>query len=474
MKKHLLLLFLVYIVYTASGQYSIPNGSFESWNSGTFDYPQNYQYTSNSDQFFRYQLPFNEVKTTPGFHGAYSIQLTTNATASDTSIGYFLNTDPNSGNPFSWTGGMPYNQKPSGIRGYYKYNVANTDSATIIVVFSNAGTNIGTYMFKVGGLHTSFNLFNFSFSPALTVTPDAVIFAATSSDIMTYANGVAGSILIIDSVSFTGVSVQPALFNGDFELWETQTLFFPINWYFQGDAKGVDRTVDKVAGDYAIQLTTILGDNDGNPFARAGYISNSYWDNSCMCIKGGNSFSNQIDTLAFWYKYIPSGNDTASTNLNFKLEGANIGWAGVKLPASINYKYVEIPFNIGQAPDSVIVQIQSSLWYDTLISFVGSVLKIDEMHFKSQPLYTSITNYTNDNGIKILPNPSNGRFVIQSIENNIKSVEIYNITGEKVYSSMYFKQEISTEINLFNSPKGMYLVKIYDGQKFRIEKIVLQ
>ena len=121
---------LVFIAITTYGQVSIPNGNFETWTASTWDYPQNYSATSNSDNFFYYHLPANVTKTTDAHHGNYAVQLATIAVGVDTSAGYFLNGSPN-GSPSSWTGGMAYNQKPTGIRGYYKYNVATGDSATI-------------------------------------------------------------------------------------------------------------------------------------------------------------------------------------------------------------------------------------------------------------------------------------------------------------------------------------------------------
>lgn len=473
MKKHLLLLSLVYIAITAYGQNSIPNGNFETWNTGTYDYPQNYPYTSNSEAFFRYQLPFNVTKTTDAYHGAYAVQLTTNASATDTAIGYFINGNPSGSN---WHGGMPYNQTPTGIRGYYKYNIAFADSALIVASFSKAGNNIGQYFFKIGGIKTSYTLFNFTFSPALSVTPDSVMFAATSSDdVMGDNGGIPGCILKIDSVSFTGVSSQPALMNGDFELWQSQILYTPDNWYVQSDmGEGFNRTTDAAAGDYAIELITYLGDNDGNPVARPGQISNGYWDNSCNCMKGGYPFSNQVDTLAFWYKYSPSATDSAQISLNFKKNGSDFQWAGMNLHAATTYQYKEVPFNIGQAPDTVIVQIQSSLWNDSLVSFVGSDLIIDEIHFKSQPLNTSILNYKNDNSISIFPNPTNGKFLIQGLGFGVQSLEIYNVLAEKVYSTANFQQQTLNEIDLSKFQKGIYFAKIYNGEKIYTKKIVIQ
>lgn len=477
MKKHLLLLSLVSIAITVFGQNSIPNGNFETWTSGTFDYPQNYQFTSNVDAFFRYMVPFNAVKTTDAFHGTYAVQINTVATATDTSFGYFLNINPNNGNPYTWSGGMPYTQKPTGIRGHYKYNVASADSATIIVSFSKAGINIGAYIYKIGGFHTSWNLFDFTFSPALSVIPDAVIFAAASSNIMA-SNGIPGSTLIIDSVSFTGVNSQPALMNGDFESWQTQTLYKPIDWYFennQGDA--ILRTNDVVAGNFAIELKTFLGNNNNNQAAQAAQISTGYYDNSCHCMKGGYAFTNQIDTLAFYYKYAPANiSDSACVSVSFIKYGSYIWGSGINLPSTTgNYKYMEIPFNTWQSPDSAIVQVQSSLWKDSALTYVGADLKIDEMHFKSQPLHTGIFNLKNDNTINIFPNPASENLTIKNPNTSMQNyvITIKNIQGQEVLNeNINFSTTHSIDVGTLRN--GVYILSLQNEKDNYVSKIVIK
>jgi hypothetical protein len=394
MKNYLLLLGLIMISITAFGQSSIPNGNFESWTTGTYEYPQNYPITSNTENFYRYQLPFNVVKTTDSYHGNYAVQLTTYASGTNTSFGYFLNSNPN-GDPTKWTGGMPYNQMPTGIRGYYKYNQSTADTATIIVTFSKAGVNVGTYFIPLSGLHSSYALFNYTFYPALTVTPDSVIFCPLSCKIdpnQQSPTGPAGSTLIIDSVSFTGVASQPAMFNGDFESWQSQTLYKPNDWYSEsGNGQGINRTTDKVKGTYAIELTTFSGTRNNSPAAEPGNISTGYYPSNCSgnCYQqGGFPYSKQSDTLSFYYKYAPTSGDTGQIHLNFKKNGSTIWMYSYFIQASANYQLVQIPFNMGQTPDTVIINIQSSVWNHTSLSYVGSVLKIDEFYFKSQPLST--------------------------------------------------------------------------------------
>jgi len=471
MKKKLLLLSLVSFTITVTGQNSIPNGSFEIWNSSTYEYPQNYPFTSNLDALSR-NLSFNEVKTTDAFHGQSAVMLS----SFTKTIGYFVNTNPNNGQPDSWTGGMPYDQMPAGIRGYYKYNVATADSGLLIVSFRKAGIEIGTYYLKVGGIQNTYSLFNFTFNPALTQIPDSVIFGAVSSDITISENGVPGSVLFIDSVSFTGVTSQPALLNGDFESWqESQTPYTPADWYNQDNkGNGMNRTTDIHigSGQYAIELKTYSQkDDEGNTHVQSAQVSTGYYDNVCHCMRGGFPFSNQIDTLVFYYKYIPSGSDNANVFLEFKKDGNFIMNNGWPLPVSSSYQYVEFPFNTGQTPDSVIVQLSSSNGND--LSYIGSDLKIDDVHFKSQQLITGIVKDLNDNLFSLSPNPSNGKFKIQGVA-NISQVKVYDLIGKNIHTIDYFIQQLSPEVDLSDFQRGIYFVRIKAGAKNYVEKIVLQ
>ena len=69
-----------------------------------------------------------------------------------------------------------------------------------------------------------------------------------------------------------------------------------------------------------------------------------------------------------------------------------------------------------------------------------------------------------DNSLTLYPNPTNGKFnlVAKSLQNEILFIEIYNITGQKVYSKISNTNEY--EYDTTNLIKGTYFVKIYTNQ----------
>ncbi len=464
--KRTLLALAVFTAARLFGQ-SIPNGGFESWNNGTFMDPQ--YYTSSNDQFNGNAISnfmANSVQVSPAYHGNYAVQLSTIKNGNDTIAAYVVDGNPNGPNVY---GGIPYTQKPTGIRFYYKYSTASTDSALVIAWFKKAGSVIGTFQFKVATVSNVYKLYTGAFIPALASTPDTVVFAAASSvTVMNQSIGApVGSVFTIDSVSFTGAGSQPAEFNGDFENWNPlDTVFIPASWYINGNVRW---SSDAYAGNHSAEMITA-----NTPYGvNTGSVSTGYYQcpkncmMNCKCyLKGGFAYTQTNDSLTFWYKYAPMGGpDTAVANLSlikdsvFYQTGINLfGTAGA-------WRYATIPVNPGQAPDTAVVSFQSSM--NSIPSHIGSVLKVDNVQFKSQPL--AIKNLHNLNGgISVYPNPNHGVFQVaisqQASANS--TIEVYNMLGEKVYSNSYQPIAIShqlIQIDLSAQPAGVYLLRVINS-----------
>ncbi|HEY1048034.1 MAG TPA: PKD domain-containing protein [Bacteroidia bacterium] len=71
---------------------------------------------------------------------------------------------------------------------------------------------------------------------------------------------------------------------------------------------------------------------------------------------------------------------------------------------------------------------------------------------------TDVQSVINGSGINVYPNPNNGTFTVSNNSNSGMKVEVFNILGVKVLESN--TDESSTVINLNDSARGIYLVKI--------------
>ena len=499
MKKHLLLLSFALTTLTICGQTAIPNGGFETWATSIYNFPKNYPYTSSAEkglEFLTNAVPSNVTKVSPGYHGSYALALSTVVVGTDTIAGYALNFDPNDDGPSSWHGGIPYSQKPTGFKGYYKYNIPaattdlngdgkinssdSQDFGLIIIAFSKKGKNIGTYYFLLGDSTDTFTPFDKTFDPALTETPDSVIIGASSSyAVLSNGAGVVGATLVLDSIAFTDVTSQPDSMNGDFETWQEGTMEYLSGWNPNTDhSQGVSKTTEKKNGSYAAEIKTYLGETNNHVAAQSGQLSTGYWDesNSYQYPLGGYPFTNESDTLAFYYKYAPSGNDKAGVSLYFKTNNETIfaqdGWySSLNLDASNEFKYIEMPFDIGFTPDSVVIMIQSSYWADTAVSYVGSDLIIDDVHFKSQPLTTtSIINTKGDNAIRIYPNPASNAFQVNGIEGTA-TLSLLDISGKTLFTKDVSARDVIST-NALHS--GVYIVAIKSNGLTKKIKLVVQ
>lgn len=86
---------------------------------------------------------------------------------------------------------------------------------------------------------------------------------------------------------------------------------------------------------------------------------------------------------------------------------------------------------------------------------------------------TGMEENSKQSTVLIYPNPSNGQFVVQKLENAANAIEIYNSLGEVIYKSIFIKS--SSAIDLSNQPKGIYLIKIISENKTIFnKKIIIQ
>ncbi|HTB05619.1 MAG TPA: T9SS type A sorting domain-containing protein [Bacteroidia bacterium] len=104
--------------------------------------------------------------------------------------------------------------------------------------------------------------------------------------------------------------------------------------------------------------------------------------------------------------------------------------------------------------------------------YIGSV----RTNIVELTLPTGINDIKPNNSINSYPNPSNGKFTIQSSVVNVQSiVEIYNVLGEKIYSQ-YSLPNTQYQIDLSKEPSGIYFYRVTTekGELIGNGKLIIQ
>jgi hypothetical protein len=91
------------------------------------------------------------------------------------------------------------------------------------------------------------------------------------------------------------------------------------------------------------------------------------------------------------------------------------------------------------------------------------------------PLATSIMDQgEKSRGISVFPNPSGGKFTVRTNNSSINTIEIYNLTGTRIFSIPDTRILPANEIDLTGFAKGIYFIKIYCRENIYSQKILIQ
>ena len=201
----LLIIIPLLLVSSVTAQ-TIPNSGFETWiNHGQYDDPQFWD-TPNQEVCF---FPFYTTvinKSTDHQEGSYSAKLETKlipvinitipgvVTLGTLSINIAAGT-------YSITGGVPINDIPTHLKGFYKFQPKGGDSCAIGIGLtkwvSGARDTIGFGVFSTHDTITSWTPFSAWIDYSTTTTPDTMNILAISS---ATENPTAGTILYVDGL----------------------------------------------------------------------------------------------------------------------------------------------------------------------------------------------------------------------------------------------------------------------------------
>ncbi|MBE0661039.1 MAG: T9SS type A sorting domain-containing protein [Bacteroidales bacterium] len=79
-------------------------------------------------------------------------------------------------------------------------------------------------------------------------------------------------------------------------------------------------------------------------------------------------------------------------------------------------------------------------------------------------------------GIRVFPNPTTGSFTLElpeAVEDSRANVEIYGMMGELVQQTTLIGER-SYQFNLSDKPRGIYIVRVLQGESLYMEKVIRQ
>jgi len=129
-------------------------------------------------------------------------------------------------------------------------------------------------------------------------------------------------------------------------------------------------------------------------------------------------------------------------------------------------------------PDSVLATIPATA---TTTVFIGNIVPVMSVIATPTTVFVNSLCFSTDvmeqtyveNGIAVVPNPSNGNFnILFDSTVNSGNIEILNAFGETISSQSIINTSF-THIHLGNQASGIYFVKAFDGKKSYCRKLII-
>ncbi len=318
MKQTLLILLCILSgvgIPTVKAQF-VPNGGFEEWEMRElYEEPENWN-SGNMEAFMsNSQTAFI---TDDSYSGDYAVRLESLVAGSDTLLGYVSCKGSVTGgetDTLQFTGGLPISTIPDSIFGYFKYDIADDDTAIVLVSFKLDGKIISQNIFPITRDTSSYSKLGWQIE-SKGAACDTVLVGITCSHPF---DPRPGSWVQADSLWF--YAIGDSIPNTDFEVWEDLAYKEPVDhvtanlltYLFGGDISA-DSTTDAHSGDYALSLTAVetnIPTDSGMTHAVVSFL---------MPDNPEQFFTDEISTfpvdfnpsqLTGYYKFTPFLNDTA-------------------------------------------------------------------------------------------------------------------------------------------------------------------
>ena len=448
--------------HMAVSSQDIQNSGFEEWSViQYFEDPDGYS-TTNTVTFFGGNEP-NVTKTDDAHSGNYALHLETIETADGVLEGASFIGEPGEG---TFTGGIPYDERPDSLTGYVKYNVNQLDTAYVAAVFKKFGVPIGVAYAQFTGVQGDYQYFTVPVQWLVPIiSPDTVAIALISSSIFT--EPVAGNVLFVDDVQFVGPG--DPFPNGGFEDWTYFTSEEPDNWQstniftMPGSGISVSKTSDSHSGFFAAQIESRQTNwNDTIAFITNGSI----WEGGPV---GGMPVDDIPEKLSGYYKYDPVGADSATVSLALYHFNTNMGSselidkATIRLPAATTYTYFELPVDYYSLPEPDTVNISfgsGNFEQPGAMLGLGSTLLVDDLEITYKPHSVGVPE-SGGPGVTLYPNPARDNIYMDlgTGHNSGASLFIHHADGSLVRHVSHV-QGRTIEVPVDNLSGGIYFYRL--------------
>ncbi len=187
-----------------------------------------------------------------------------------------------------------------------------------------------------------------------------------------------------------------------------------------------------------------------------GIIFNGNVNETTTTFKPGIPFTQNIASLSFYYQYTPQAGDTADFRALLVHQRNAVGggkfWTTTATGSTWQQGTINFTYVSALTPDTLYILFSSSSL--DRHPKPGSLLLVDDV---SVVLASGVNDIQMANDITISPNPSGGSFQLSGDKIQMKTVDVFNIYGEKVYSSA--PNSYKEKINL-DQPSGIYFVRM--------------
>jgi len=474
MIKQILLTNLALLISTfLFSQGQLKNGSFDNWTTNIHGdgYPSSW---SNSNSEYGVFFPGSTFisKSSDATNLSNSVKITSSTIEGETNFGFILLGEIKNDGP---SGGVPFSTAVDSLVFDAKFELLNTDTANVLLIFKLSGVALDMNLFQLSGTQSEWRRYTYPVN-ALNLPHDSLILGFTSGDIENEMS-TEGSWLMVDNIRFKDANtVVTGIPNPSFEDWTTFTSETPNDWYSfneytsRSNFSSVNKTTDAHEGSFAIELRPdTLRYRENNDFIESVLI---YGDLNLETFEtSGKPFVASPNNLTGMYKWVPNGVDTATIDIAFTYLGAYVGFGSLEIINSqTEYTSFEVPLTLGDTPDSVLIMINGGK--------AGSVLTLDNLEFNGGNVGVKGLELSESTS-SIYPNPTSNDTHLRIGLTQVSSLEytVVNALGQFITTNQVGQKAAGVHSLMINSSTykpGVYFVKVKIDKKETTHKLIVR